>query len=69
MAGKSSAKLIGIILLAAGIGLCAWGYSISSSVQGKVARALTGSASNKAMYLYVGGGACVAAGLFQLVRK
>ncbi len=62
-------KLIGAICLGAGIVLLFWGYNVSQAVNSQVKNLFTGSPTDKAMYLYIGGGILVAIGLVQFVFK
>ena len=61
-------KLIPIILIAGGGALLYWGYSLTTSVSGKLTKAFTGSPTDKAMMLMIAGGICLVAGLFQAWR-
>ena len=60
-------KIIGIVLLAVGIALFFWGYNMTQSVGEEVKEAFTGSFSDKATWLMIGGGALGLIGLLQLV--
>ena len=62
-------KIIGIVLLIAGVALLVWGYNISQSVSGQINQAFSGSPGDKAMYMYIGGAICAALGIFSIVRK
>jgi nitrate reductase gamma subunit len=62
-------KLIGIVCLAAGIVLLFWGHNVAQSLNSQVKNIFTGSPTDKAMYLYIGGAVLCAAGVFQLVWK
>jgi nitrate reductase gamma subunit len=62
-------KLIGVICLAVGIVLLAWGHNVAQAVNSQVKNLFTGEPTNKAMYLYFGGAVLCAIGLFQLVWK
>jgi len=64
-----SAKIIGILLLIAGLGLILWGHNMSQSVGSQLQNAFTGSPGDKPMLLYLGGGVLAAAGVFQILRK
>lgn len=61
-------KLVGIILLVAGVGLGVWGFQVSGSIGSQLSSTLTGSPTDKVMILYIAGAACFVAGLF-LVKK
>ena len=69
MAKKNQNKLIGIILLVAGIGLAIWGYQMSGSVGSQLTKAISGSHTNKVMMLYIGGAVSAVAGIFMLIKK
>ncbi len=62
-------KLIGVVLLVVGVGLAIWGYRMSGSFGSQLNEALSGSYGDKVMMLYIGGAACVVAGLFMLTKK
>ena len=55
-------KGIGIALLAVGIILVVYGFNASNSVSSSVSQAVTGSPTNKAMWLLIGGTAAVIVG-------
>ena len=61
-------KSISVALLVAGIGLIIWGVSASDSFNSDVSRFFTGSPTDKAMWLLIGGAVAAAAGLFGLLR-
>ena len=50
-------KFLGIICIAGGVLLLVWGQNVSSSLRSQVQQTFTGEVPNKAMYLYLGGGA------------
>ena len=62
-------KIIGLVLLIAGIGLLIWGYNISQSVSGQLSQTFSGSPGDKAMIMYIAGAICAAIGIFTLVKK
>ena len=62
-------KIVGIILLVAGLGLLLWGYNMSQSIGGQLQNTFTSSPGDKPMLLYIGGGILAAAGVFQILRK
>jgi hypothetical protein len=65
--GSSSAtKIIGIVLVVAGIGLAFWGYRLSGSVGSQLTHALTGADSDQVMRFYIGGAASFVVGVFLL---
>jgi nitrate reductase gamma subunit len=60
-------KLAGVICLAAGIALLVWGHNVSQAIDSTVKNLFTGSPTNQAVALYIGGAVLCAVGLFQLV--
>jgi hypothetical protein len=62
-------KVIGAICLGAGIVLLVWGHNVSQSVDSQVKNLFTGSPTDKAMYLYLGGSVLLAVGIVQLAMK
>lgn len=60
-------KPLWIVLLLAGIALLVYGINASNSVASETTEALTGSPTNKAMWLMIGGGAAALLGLIGLV--
>lgn len=56
-------KIIGIILVIAGVALAAWGYNIYDSAGSQVTRALSGDAPIEAWVGMVGGVICVLIGI------
>ncbi|MFP4169265.1 MAG: DUF3185 family protein [Desulfonatronovibrionaceae bacterium] len=62
-------KIIGIILMVAGIGMAIWGYQLSGSVGSQITQALTGSATDKVMLLYITGAVSFVLGIYLLVKK
>jgi hypothetical protein len=62
-------KLTGLICLAIGIVLLVWGHNVAQAVDSQVKNIFTGSPTDKAMYLYIGGAVLCAAGVFQLFWK
>ena len=71
MAKKSSGKkkLIGLVFLVVGIILIAWGFNESESVNNKLARALSGTSSDRVLWFYLSGGVCAVIGAFNLLKK
>lgn len=61
-------KLIGLILLAGGIILVIYGISASDSFTSDVSRFFTGSPTDKAIWMTIGGVAAIVVGLFGLIR-
>lgn len=62
-------KILGLVLLVAGLGLAFWGYQMSGSVAAKFARTLNGALPDAIMYRYIGGAVSAVAGLFLLLKK
>jgi hypothetical protein len=65
----SSTKIIGIALVVLGLGLAFWGYQSSGSFGSQVSRAVTGSATDKVMTLYISGAVSLVVGLYLLMKK
>ena len=61
-------KGMSVALLVVGIVLIVWGVSASESFSSDVSRAFTGSPSDKAVWLLVGGIVAAIVGLFGLLR-
>ena len=61
-------KGISLALLAVGIMLSIWGINASDSFGSDVSRFFTGSPTNKAIWLLIGGVVMGAVGLFGLLR-
>jgi predicted metal-binding membrane protein len=64
-----SKNMIAIAMLAAGIALLVWGFSMSEAFDSKLNRAFTGSPTDKAMWAMIGGAVLAVAGTFQLLVK
>jgi len=62
-------KLTSLVLIVVGAGLAIWGYQKSGGFNSQLSNALTGSHSDNVMMLYIGGAACIIAGLFLFFRK
>ena len=62
-------KLTSLVLIVVGAGLAIWGYQKSGGFNSQLSNALTGSHSDNVMTLYIGGAACIIAGLFLFFRK
>ncbi len=60
-------KLIGLVILAGGIVLVAYGISASDSFTSDVSRFFTGSPTDKAIWMTIGGIAAIITGLFGLL--
>lgn len=61
-------KIVGLALLAVGAMLLYWGYETQQSVSSQVTELVTGTPSDKAMWLLIGGAVCVVTGLYTVVR-
>jgi len=59
-------KIIGVVLIIAGVALGIWGYNIYDSAGSQVTRALSGDAPIEAWLGMVGGVICIAIGVFRL---
>jgi TRAP-type C4-dicarboxylate transport system permease small subunit len=61
-------RVISAIVLLAGLALVGYGYHASESVTSQTSQALTGTPTDKAMWLMVGGGIVALIGLAGLFR-
>lgn len=59
-------KIIGIILIIAGVALASWGYNIYDSAESQVTRALNGETPIEAWGGMVGGIICVLIGITRI---
>lgn len=59
-------KLIGIILIVAGVALAIWGYDVYDSAGSQISRAFSGDTPIEAWIGMVGGGLCIILGIRQL---
>ena len=59
-------RLIGIVLIVAGVALVAWGYNIYDSAGSQVSRALTGDTPIKAWAGMVGGAVSIIIGILKV---
>jgi len=59
-------KIIGIILIIAGVALAIWGYNIFDSVGSQISRAFSGDAPIKAWIGMIGGAISVLVGITRL---
>jgi len=62
-------KGMSVALLAVGIVLLIWGVSATESFNSDVSRFFTGSPTNKAIWLLIGGIVAAIVGLFGLLRR
>lgn len=61
-------KIIGVVLLVAGVFLLIRGHDIARSVNSQFKDLFTGSPSSQVTYYYLGGAVCCVIGLVQLFR-
>ncbi|TVZ37389.1 uncharacterized protein DUF3185 [Alteromonadaceae bacterium 2753L.S.0a.02] len=59
-------KIIGLILIVAGIALAVWGYNIYDAIGSKFSRAFSGDTPIEAWAGMVGGAICVVIGIFKV---
>ena len=59
-------KIIGIVLIVAGVALVAWGYNVYDSASSQITRALSGDTPMEAWAGLVGGAVCVLVGILKL---
>ena len=69
MGSGTTMKIIGIALVALGIGLAIWGYQLSGSVGSQISQAVTGSDTDKVMTLYISGAVSLVVGIYLLIKK
>lgn len=62
-------KILGIVLVVAGLGLAFWGYQSSGSVGSQLSQAVTGSPTDKILAFYIGGAVSFVVGLYLLLKK
>ena len=60
-------RVIGVISLAIGVMLLAWGHKMSESIGSQVQEAFTGAPTDRAMYFYIGGVALALYGVVQII--
>ena len=61
-------KAISVALLVAGVAMLIFGFQASKSFSSEISRVFTGSPTDKAMWMLIGGGVAAALGLFGLLR-
>ncbi|HTN93055.1 MAG TPA: DUF3185 family protein [Gallionella sp.] len=66
---SSSTRILGIVLVAAGVGLAFWGYHLSDTVGSRISHAFTGSYTDKEMTFYLAGAASFFVGLFLVMKS
>lgn len=59
-------RLIGVVLLVAGVALAAWGYDVYDSAGSQISRALSGDTPIEAWVGMGGGAVCIVLGLLRL---
>ncbi|MFY8275542.1 DUF3185 family protein [Pseudoalteromonas sp. SSDWG2] len=59
-------KILGIILIIAGVALVAWGYNVYDAMESQLTRSLNGETPIEAWIGMIGGAVCVALGVFKL---
>ncbi len=66
---KKKASPIGIILLAAGIGLLIWGFNLYGAFGNKIARVISGTSTNETMMFLIAGAVCTVLGALMVFKK
>ena len=66
---KKKASAIGIILLAAGIGLLIWGINLYGAFGNKIARVISGASTNETMTFLIAGAVCTVLGALMVFKK
>lgn len=62
-----NSKILGVVLLVAGVCLLAFGWNASDSVADSVSEGFTGRFTDKTMWYLIGGAILTAAGLVRLL--
>ena len=62
-------KIIGLVMLVAGLGLAFWGWEMSESFGAALSSRLSGSIPDEVMYRYVGGGILAAVGTLLVMKN
>ena len=62
-------KIIGLVLLLAGVGLAFWGWEMSETFGSAVSSRLTGSVPDEVMYRYIGGSLLGLVGVFLVMKN
>jgi Protein of unknown function (DUF3185) len=62
-------KIIGLVMLVAGLGLAFWGWEMSETFGSAVSSRLSGSMPDEVMYRYVGGGILAAVGTLLVMKN
>lgn len=66
---KSNSRIIGLVLLLAGVGVGIWAYQLSGSVAEQFQKTMNGGFSTKVMMMFIGAAISSALGLFFLAKK
>ncbi|HEO99092.1 MAG TPA: DUF2254 domain-containing protein [Epsilonproteobacteria bacterium] len=69
MGSGTKTKIIGILLVAIGLGLALWGYQSSGSVGSQITQAVTGSDTEKVIAYYIIGAVSSLVGIYLIVNK
>ena len=62
-------RVIGIVLIIAGVALAFWGYNEYDSASSQISRAFSGDAPMEAWVGMIGGAICVVMGIFSVLKK
>ena len=62
-------KIIGLLMLVAGLGLGFWGWEMSEGFGAALSSRLSGSMPDEVMYRYVGGGILAAVGTLLVMKN
>ena len=62
-------QIIGIVLLVVGCALFYYGRQESQAINSQIVKAFSGSPTDRAMWMMIGGGASAVAGLFFVLFK
>ena len=66
---KKNINLIGVMLLAVGVGLLLWGFNLYGAFGNKLSQALTGASTNETMLFLAGGAVCAVLGAVLIFKK
>jgi len=66
---KKNINPLGVILLAAGVGLLIWGFNLYGAFGNKLSRTLTGASTNETMLFLAGGALCAVLGAVLIFKK
>ena len=62
-------KIIGLVLLLAGVGLAFWGWEMSETFGSALSSRLSGEMPDEVMYRYIGGGLLAAVGVLLVMKN